>query len=304
MNSNTQDTSLYTCPLCKGNEVSVQFTTKDHTVSHEMFDIAQCQDCSFTYTQNAPDESVIGKYYESEEYISHSNTQKGLVNRLYHKARTYMLGQKMRVLTRRGIVKSSRILDYGCGTGYFVNHLNQQGYASVGMEISENARKFAISQFNLKIHHPDTLFDVSHDPFDAITLWHVLEHLYDPARYLNRFHELLTDKGLLIIAVPNNTSYDANHYGKFWAAWDTPRHLWHFTPVTLTKWAEKTGFTVEKMIRMPLDVFYVSLLSEKYQGKQGLSQLFGGGISGLRSWSRSLTDARKTSSIIYVLKKR
>ncbi|MEM9835494.1 MAG: class I SAM-dependent methyltransferase [Bacteroidota bacterium] len=287
------------CPLCNSRQIHPFLVAKDHSISQEDFELWSCQNCSFTFTQDAPAPAEIGPYYKSENYISHSDTKAGLVNRLYHMARDYMLGRKFNLLQR--VSKGKKILDYGTGTGYFVDYLQRNNYDAEGIEIDDDARQYGSQKFGIKIHPPAFLTESTQEKsYDAISLWHVLEHLYEPYDYLKRFHEILKDDGVLLVAVPNFSSSDAQHYGPYWAAYDVPRHLWHFSPDTMEKMMANAGFQLSETHHMPMDPFYVSIMSAKYQSSGGL---ISGGMQGFKSFLKSSRDAKQGSSVIYVLRK-
>jgi SAM-dependent methyltransferase len=288
-----------TCPLCGEKHIAPVMTVKDHSITKEEFELWRCKSCSFLFTQNPPVADYAGRYYQSEDYISHSDNQEGVVNKLYHQARDFMLGQKYNLVNR--LARGKRLLDYGTGTGYFTDFMVRKGFLAEGIEIDDGAREYGIKRFGITVHAPDFLFEgYSAGSFDVITLWHVLEHLYDPKRYLRQFHELLGDGGTLIVAVPNHTSKDAEAYGPHWAAYDVPRHLWHFSPDTMAKIMEQTGFRVVEKRHMPLDPFYVSIMSQRYARGGGIIQ---GGLRGLQSFATSLGNPEKGSSVIYVCQK-
>lgn len=288
------------CPLCQSKQIALWQRVKDHSISGEFFPIWRCADCSFTFTQDAPAPEQIGPYYQSEEYISHSDTKAGLVNRLYHAAREYMLGRKFQLL--KSLVAGKKVLDYGTGTGYFVDYLQRKGYDAVGVEIAEEARNYGQQKFGIRIHPPVFYEEqAALASYDAITMWHVLEHIYDPVFCLRRGKALLKEKGVLLVAVPNLTSSDAQHFGADWAAYDVPRHLWHFSPATLEKMAMQAGLRLETTHHMPMDPFYVSIMSSKYQAAS--LPIVRGAVRGGLSFFRSSTKANLGSSVIYVLRK-
>jgi 2-polyprenyl-3-methyl-5-hydroxy-6-metoxy-1,4-benzoquinol methylase len=289
------------CPICGSYDIEKALATRDYSISGEAFDLFDCHSCGLRFTQEVPAPEQIGPYYQSENYISHSNTKKGIINRLYHAAREYMLRSKQQLV--QSLSSQKRLLDVGCGTGYFMNHMRTQGYDVLGIEVDEGARNFGIEQFGLDVRPPAELeAGALPGKFGIISMWHVLEHVYDPKLYLRRLHEALEADGVLMIAVPNYQSLDGRKYAGHWAAYDVPRHLWHFSPKTLTILAEESGFKVVAMKGMPLDPFYVSLLSEKYRGS-GILALPLGALSGLRSLLKSLNRPKNASSIIYILKK-
>lgn len=289
------------CPVCDGKTFSPFLTCTDFFVSGEKFRIKQCISCGFKITENVEDEDNIGRYYQSENYISHSNTSKGLVNSVYHAVRKYMLGSKRRLVENAtGIIKGD-ILDVGSGTGFFLNEMKEYGWQVTGTEKSSAAREFAKKEFNLDNLPSENLFSLKDKSFDVITLWHVLEHIHMLNENMETFARLLKNDGELIIAVPNHSSADAKHYKEFWAAYDVPRHIWHFAPKQMKQLGEKHGFKLVSLQTMPFDSFYVALLSEKY--KKSKLSLLNGIYYGKLSWLNSIFNPSSCSSIIYVFKK-
>lgn len=289
------------CPLCGSEKIELKLKTLDYSITGKPFELLQCKQCAFVFTGKAPLENEAGPYYQGEAYISHSNNREGLVNRMYHLGRTWMLKRKHKMIL--GLNKTpGKLLDIGTGTGYFPHFMQRKGYEVSGVEKSQHAREFAKEQFNLKIESPKIFLEgTAREFYDIITLWHVLEHLYDPDKYLTRIRSILKNSGFLVIALPNHNSYDADFYKGFWAGYDVPRHLWHFTPDTFLQLAEKNGFHLVRMKRLPLDSFYISILSEKY--KKGSAPWFSGILRGKISLLKSLQNIKRSSSVIYILQK-
>jgi len=298
--SNTDTITYEACPLCGSKDISLSVSTEDYSISKESFEIFDCSSCSFRFTQHIPSPEKIGPYYQSDVYISHSDTKEGVVNKLYHSAREWMLNRKRNLV--QSLTKGKRLLDVGSGTGYFLDHMQRHGYEVQGVEIDGDARKATKKKFGIKVEEPSTFLNGQlPDRVDVITLWHVLEHLHDMDGYMKSIRQQLADDGVVLIAVPNHASYDATYYKKHWAAYDVPRHLWHFTPETVKRLAEKSGFQVIAQKRLPLDPFYNALLSEQYKGNK-LALLSGSVIGGI-ALLKSYLDAGKSTSPIYILKK-
>lgn len=290
------------CPVCGHPELKPAEQYTDYTVSRETFQIVICPNCQTGITQDMPAPDSIEKYYKSESYISHSDTKKGVVNKMYHFARQQMLQRKLRLVRHETKKKTGKLADIGCGTGYFPNIMQQNGWQTYNADADADARKFAIENFGLSVSTPIELFkQMSDNKLDVITMWHVLEHVHDLDGYLSEIYRMLQQNGIFIVAVPNYQSYDAQHYGSTWAGWDVPRHLWHFSPKSIQVLAQKYGFEVKKMKMMPFDPFYVSLLSEKY--RENTLALFSGFLHGKLSFLRGIQDVKKSSSIIYTLQK-
>jgi SAM-dependent methyltransferase len=283
------------CPVCKGTDFAPFLTCKDYTVSQESFNIVSCKACNFKFTNPRPTDSEIGKYYKSEDYVSHSDTKKGLINRLYHMVRTRTLKQKLGLIS--SYVSRGTILDYGCGTGMFLKTCADAGWKSFGFEPDSDARKVAEGKGLTVANSKETL---SSNKYDIISLWHVLEHVTDLDPTLEFFSKTITDNGRLIIAVPNYTSADAKHYKEFWAGYDVPRHIYHFEINTLKKLLGNYGFSLEETKPMKFDSYYVSMLSEKY--KTGSMNYFTAFLNGLKS-NLAAKDSSQYSSVIYIFKK-
>jgi 2-polyprenyl-3-methyl-5-hydroxy-6-metoxy-1,4-benzoquinol methylase len=289
------------CPLCASEKILLSFRCTDLFISKEVFSVYECSECSFKFTQDYPVQDEIGRYYESDDYISHNDTAKGFSNKLYRLVRNVMLVKK------RGIINSTatgkgNLLDIGSGSGHFAAKMKKDGWTVKGIEINKKARDYSISRFGLDIVGPEQISALEANSFDCITLWHVLEHFHQPFQYISDIRRLLKPGGLCLIALPNCSSYDAGYYGKFWAAYDVPRHLWHFNPYTFRIFSEKTGFKIEKIRNLPVDVFYISILSERYKGTK--FSFISGTVKALLFAFFSVFKREKSSSIIYLISKR
>ncbi len=289
------------CPVCGSENIQFCLSAKDYTVSQNEFPIWHCNACTARFTQDVPAENEIAAYYNSEDYISHSDTKKGLVNRLYHLVRQRTLSSKRRlVINETGMMKGS-VLDIGCGTGAFLHHMKDAGWDVTGLEPDDRARAKANELYSIQPLDPSKLFELAPETFHAITMWHVLEHIHDLHSYLQKINELLEPDGKLFIAVPNYTSHDAAVYKEYWAAWDVPRHLYHFSPQSMEQLLQKFNLKFLACKPMWYDSFYVSMLSEQY--KNGKGNLIHASWIGLMSNLKSMGDKRKCSSVIYVVGK-
>lgn len=286
------------CPLCGSDQVYDLYECRDYLVTGKEFPVCRCRSCTFIFTNNYPEEKDSVRYYKSDEYISHSDTDKGLINRIYHLVRKRMLSLKFRVLKRESSLKKASVLDIGSATGYFPLFLKKKGWECHGIEISDEAREYALIKNDLTLLPPDSIEDFESDSMDIITMWHTLEHFYHPGEYLDSSFRILKKDGILVVAVPNHWSYDAKRYGEFWAAWDVPRHLWHYNPDTIQMLTARYHFKLKVIKRLPFDAFYVSVLSERHQ-KSPLP-LVKGFLTGLISWMNSLLSIKTTSSLLYI----
>jgi 2-polyprenyl-3-methyl-5-hydroxy-6-metoxy-1,4-benzoquinol methylase len=287
------------CPVCKNELIQAQLQAKDHTVSQKEFSIWHCNSCTARFTQDAPEQDAIGAFYASDNYISHSDTKKGIINSLYHLVRKRTLASKRRLLINEVGMMKGEVLDIGCGTGAFLQTMKEAGWAISGLEPDATARNKAAELYDIHPQEPGKLFELKRATYHAITMWHVLEHVHELHAYIKQIGALLTPNGKLFIAVPNYTSKDADIYKEHWAAWDVPRHLYHFSPMSMEKLLSIHGLKLTGIKPMWFDSFYVSMLSEKYKnGKGNIGKaFFNGFVSNLKAWS----DVKKCSSVIYVI---
>ncbi|CAN5434703.1 class I SAM-dependent methyltransferase [soil metagenome] len=291
--------NLSECPLCNDSRISNFIICKDYTVSGESFAIVECKNCNFRFTSPRPTIENIEKYYESEDYISHTNSNKRLINSIYRIVRNYTLFEKQSIITKLKPEKGN-LLDYGCGTGNFLIYCKKQNWKTYGIESNTKAKKIAISQNLIIFNNIDELTKEVKEKFDIITLWHVLEHLYNPEETIRNLKKILNKEGYFLIAIPNNESYDATWYKEYWAAYDVPRHLSHFNQKTFKDFIVKSKLKIDRVIPMKLDAYYVSLLSEKY--KTSSNNYLKAMLLGKKS-NEIAKEKNNYSSLIYVVKK-
>lgn len=289
------------CPVCDSPDIKNVLSVKDYTVSNETFVIAECNSCSLRFTQDVPDAASIAPYYKSENYISHTNTSKGLINRLYQSVRKRTLKQKRRLIERASGIKKGRLLDVGSGTGAFANEMQQAGWQVTGLEPDADARAVGKQSYNIDLADIGQFYQLQESSYDVITMWHVLEHVHDLQGYIAKLKLLLTENGKLFIAVPNYTSKDAAAYKEQWAAYDVPRHLYHFSPRSMQVLMEKHGLRILQHKPMWYDSFYVSMLSSKYI--HGKPNLVGAFFKGMGSNLKAMGDVKRCSSVIYIISK-
>lgn len=270
-------------------------TVKDYSVSKETFDLYHDETLDMLITSPQPDENNLPAYYESEDYISHTDGKRSLFEKAYHFVKDIALKNKLHLINKLHPEKGT-LLDIGAGTGDFLTVAKNNGWNITGIEPSEKAKSIAIKK---GVSFSENSQDLENQSYDVITMWHVLEHVPNLDTQIKELKRLLKPNGTIIIAVPNFNSYDAKHYGKFWAALDVPRHLWHFSKTAIKLLFEKEGMKLVKVLPMKFDAFYVSLLSEKYKnGKMNFIKAF---LVGLKSNLKAKSNL-EFSSHIYVIK--
>ncbi len=288
------------CPVCGKNDFITHLLLKDYFLSQEEFSILKCTHCGLMITNPQPKMEELGKYYQSKDYISHSTEKSGNIQvKLYNIIRKRTLKTKLSLLSK--YTSGYRLLDIGCAIGVFLDYCRKHGYHVMGIEPELKARQYAKDNFNLDIHDTNFIEKIESASLDVVTMWHVLEHVSDIEKRINSIHRILTKEGTAIIALPNPDSYDAKYYQKYWAAYDVPRHLFHFTKESFSTLCERNSFKVISVIPMVYDSFYVSMLSEKYKNsKIPMVKAF---LTGLKSNIFAMLNNKNYSSLIYIVKK-
>lgn len=275
-----------------------QLYIKDHSVSGEMFQLKENEKYGFLETFPQPKTNQLSEYYKTEDYISHTDAKRNWFEKAYHLVRRFSLKQKLKLINGFK-TETKTLLDVGCGTGDFLKTAKENNWTVSGIEPNADARSIANQKTENAVFDIEQLNNFESNSFDVITLWHVLEHLPDLEYQISILKKLLKPKGRLVVAVPNYKSFDANYYNQFWAAYDVPRHLWHFDQNSISKLFASIDMEIEQLKPMLFDAFYVSLLSEQY--KSGRKNIFKGFYNGLRS-NLNASRTREYSSLIYVLK--
>lgn len=286
------------CLVCSNDKFEDYLICNDYLVTKNDFKLVKCKNCNFIFTNPRPLESDISNYYASSDYISHTNRTANLFEYIYKCVKNYSLKKKYNLIKR--YFKKGNILDYGCGTGDFLAYMKSKNWNTFGLEPNDNARNFAIEKNKLNIKKINEISEFENNYFNIITLWHVLEHIYNADEIINLLKNKLDDNGTLIIALPNHESYDAIYYKENWAAYDVPRHIYHFNKNTIKLFLEKHKLKITEIYPMKFDSFYVSILSEKIKNKK--NNIFNAFLTGLKSNFKAKSK-NNYSSLIYIVKK-
>ncbi len=233
--------------------------TRDFMVTGEEFALLRRSPEGLLQTWPSPADT--SPYYQSEAYLSHTDGNNSLFERLYQILKATNLKSKLRLLKELERAPG-KLLDFGAGTGDFLNAAKKAGWSVTGVEPNKGARDKARQKGVAVCAGIKELPEAS---YDCISLWHVLEHLPDPEGVIKELGSRLKSAGHFIVAVPNYKSTDARFYGAHWAAYDTPRHLWHFSRTALKALFDDWGYELHLERAQWLDAYYVSWLSEKYR---------------------------------------
>ena len=286
-------------PINKENLMNIKSTkhflnVKDYSVSQETFELLYDNELDMLITHPQPSLEKLPSYYESVDYISHTDGNKSLFEKMYQFVKGIALKNKLKLINSQSA--KGRILDIGAGVGDFLSVAKNDGWETIGIEPSDKAKTIAK---NKGVSFVENLSELESNSFDVITMWHVLEHVPDLENQIKELKRLIKSNGTVIIAVPNFKSFDASYYGKYWAAYDVPIHLWHFSKTAIKMLFAKENLELVKVLPMKFDSFYVSLLSEKYKtGKMNFIRAF---FIGLKSNVKGNQNS-EYSSHIYVIK--
>lgn len=289
---------MNTCPWCGATSEKTYIELKDYFLSKEEFKIMECPHCGLLFTDPRPDPSVIGKYYQSEEYYSHQQNKKGFVPRIYEFVKSFNIKNKTSMAI--GGLPQGRLLDIGCGVGDFLVQIKKKGWKVQGIEPSAEAKVIAQSRLGFLPIDPSQYLTLKDQSFDVITMWHVLEHVDDLHFQTSEIVRLLKPGGRLVIALPNFQSFDCQYYKEKWAAWDVPRHLNHFAPNMLCDLFVSLGFEIIDNQKLRWDAYYISYMSERFLGHS--LPLLRGAMVGLRSNLKAHSSGMY-SSLVYRFKK-
>ncbi len=269
--------NLSACPICDGRIINYVHTSKDYVATNESFDVYSCGQCSHKFTNPRPLFDEVGKYYQSQNYISHSGNEKnrfGITYRLYDLVRNISIKNKLNTIKQYN--KNGKLIDLGCGLGYFLKGVkDDQTFEAEGIDISEDARNYVKDKFKIAVKGEEALLGYENNSIDVITQWHVMEHVYDLDKRMKDLKNILSKNGTLFIAVPNSDSFDAKRYGKYWDGFDVPRHIHHFNRKSIALLLENAGFQIVKIKPMWFDAPYISMRSEYHKGNKILGFVMG-----------------------------
>ena len=291
---------LETCLVCGHNQFRTLFSCKDFVATGENFQLESCENCSFLFTNPRPSISEIGKYYQSDQYISHAGEKKGLIYKIYDIVRDFSIKQKLNLIKQYH--RDGKLMDLGCGLGYFLNGVKLDStFDGLGVDVSDDAVEYVKRTFNLDVKNESELDNLEKHSFDIITQWHVLEHVHFLNERMQQLHRLLSQNGTMFIAVPNSKSKDAEMYKEFWDGYDVPRHLYHFNQKSLKILMEKHGFEIIEVKPMWFDAPYISMRSEVHMKHK--FPFINGALSGIQSTASALSTGEH-STLLFVVKKK
>ena len=289
----------YKCPWCGSDKSQIHLWLKDEFLTHEDFQIYECKSCGLLYTEPRPDKNEIGKYYQSETYYSHKENKKGFIPKIYETVKRVNLKRKYKLATKE--MPQGKVLDIGCGVGDFLQIMETQGWDTMGIEPSEEAKAIATKRLNNKVLNPEEIDQLKDQSFDLITMWHVLEHVDNLKEEIQHIERLLKSKGRLVLALPNFKSYDAQFYNTQWAAYDVPRHLNHFCKESIVKIFRNSELKLIDTDKLKWDAYYISYMSEMY--KRHSMPLLRGAYRGWVS-NRKAKKSQEWSSRVYIFEKK
>ena len=289
------------CPWCNSENNSKFLELKDYFLTQENFEILECNDCKLLFTTPCPTPDKIGDYYKSDDYLSHNESKKGIVPKIYNLVKKVNIKNKFNITVNGQQTTDNSILDIGCGVGDFLNYAKEKGCDITGIEPSEDARKIAEEKLGTKIFSPEELQNIPNESFDIVTMWHVLEHVADLKTEIHHLERIVKKNGRLVLALPNYKSFDAEYYKDKWAAYDVPRHLNHFSRTSIKNIFNTTAFQLIDIKPLKWDSYYISMLSEQYLKHSNV--LLKAMITGCKSNCKAIKSG-EYSSLVYVFTKK
>lgn len=290
------------CPLCGGMNTYHYTDCRDSAVSGESYSLARCPDCGLIHTLNPPTDEDKSAYSKLSQELNRADHPKEPLDKLYFHTRFLNVRRRVRIVKEQSRLKTGRLLNYGAKSGYFSNAMENRGWKVSSLEEHHEKRVFSLEMFHHRMMEPDELESLPRESFDEVTLWHTLEHQNNPGKLIEKLKTLLKPNGLMFIALPNTDSLDAAWYGNDWAAWDVPRHLWHFNINSMIRFGLQHGLILQHHQQLPLDTFYIAMLSERNRGTR--HYILKGGLKGLHFWLKTRRDRKGSSTIVYVFRKR
>ncbi len=293
--------TTHICPICGCAGTSHFANCKDYAVSGETYELLRCDGCGVIYTIDTPLEEDKDTYSKLQQELYRADKPQKLFDRIYYHMRFVTIRRRTKLIEELTRLKKGRLLNYGAKSGYFSNKMENRGWLVTSLEEYHEHRVFSLEMFHHRMLEMSEIDNLPAESFDVITLWHIFEHHSNPGELIDKLYSLLKPNGILLIACPNTDSYDAEHYGADWAAWDVPRHLWHFNPSSLMTFCKRHNFVLMYHKRIPFDVFYISILSEQYRNRK--FKVLRGLLNGLYFWMKTNRQRGRSSSIVYGFRK-
>lgn len=236
------------------------------------FTVVECSDCGFVYLNPRPSESEMKKYYPEEYYSFQRWTEEVGFLRAFYRRMKWKSLSRINLMRFSGVppfVENGKILDVGCGSGEVLSIMKKVGWETYGVERDERAAKYArskglnvLNQDLRSIRFPD-------DYFDIVRMRSVLEHLHQVSLILAEVHRILKKQGRLFLIVPNIDSFEFKIFKSKWYPLDIPRHIYHFSPKSLTALLEKSRFKVGKIRYVGGGVFLLGSLDYLRHHRKG-----------------------------------
>ncbi|MEW6442566.1 MAG: class I SAM-dependent methyltransferase [bacterium] len=238
------------CNICSSCSQTRLTRCRDQVFGHsEEFQLVRCNDCELVYLSPRPEKNEMGKYYPP----GYQQEIRKLIDRLRGDP---ILRRGLEMLARRRLPPRKppgRVLEVGCSFGDYLGYLRRNGWDVEGIELDPDASRYA-READLAVHEGDAeriLPTLPSGRFDVVALWHLIEHLYDPLAALQEIGRVLKPGGLLLMELPNFASLLAGRLGQAWFPLEVPRHLYHFTPVTISRLLSRAGFAGVSVRSLP-----------------------------------------------------
>jgi len=238
------------CPLCGGQEFLPLLRARDyHYGNPDEYQQSQCKECELAFLDPMYDEEELAAFYPKSYYAFADRFSVPSPTLSWKEKVWRFAGRREHPTKDPHFERPGKLLDIGCGSGWFIDQMRDQGWDVTGVEPNAAAANFGKTERGLNII-PGSLLDANFPSnfFDYVRMNHSLEHMGNPNEVLEEAHRILSDSGKLMIGVPNRDSLNARVFGQYWHHLALPVHTFTYSSRTLSRMLRKHAFEVKQVV--------------------------------------------------------